>query len=228
MTAQLRAEMVKKLGQLPLGFYDRNQVGKLMSQVAYDTETLHTLVYHLTSGFLLQSLQLVAIGVMLFFLNAKLAAITILPMPLIVGGGWYFTRYLHPLNQHYWEAVGKQASAIMGMLSGIRVVKSFVQEDREIQRFRQSSSRLRDSRITVDVLISTFTAVMGMIFALGTLAVWYVGGRDVLVAKMSLGSLVAFLAYLAMFYTPLTFDRRVNQLVGKFLQHDGADCGPCE
>ncbi len=204
MTAQLRAEMVKKLGQLPLGFYDRNQVGKLMSQVAYDTETLHTLVYHLTSGFLLQSLQLVAIGVMLFFLNAKLAAITILPMPLIVGGGWYFTRYLHPLNQHYWEAVGKQASAIMGMLSGIRVVKSFVQEDREIQRFRQSSSRLRDSRITVNVLISTFTAVMGMIFALGTLAVWYVGGRDVLVAKMSLGSLVAFLAYLAMFYTPLT------------------------
>ena len=114
MTAQLRAEMVKKLGQLPLGFYDRNQVGKLMSQVAYDTETLHTLVYHLTSGFLLQSLQLVAIGVMLFFLNAKLAAITILPMPLIVGGGWYFTRYLHPLNQHYWEAVENKHRQLWG------------------------------------------------------------------------------------------------------------------
>ena len=45
---------------------------------------------------------------------------------------------------------------------------------------------------------------MGLLFAFGTLAVWYVGGKDVLVARMSLGSLVAFLAYLAMFYTPLT------------------------
>ena len=92
----------------------------------------------------------------------------------------------------------------MGMLSGIQVVKAFVQEDREMQRFQQSSGRLRDSRITVDVSTSSFTAAMGLLFAFGTLAVWYVGGKDVLVAKMTLGSLVAFLAYLAMFYTPLT------------------------
>jgi ATP-binding cassette subfamily B protein len=204
MTARLRTQLVEKLSQLPLAFYDRNQVGKLMSQVAYDTETLHTLVYHLTSGFLLQSLQLVGIGVMLFVLNPKLAAITLLPMPLIVGGGWFFTRYLHPLNQQYWEAVGKQAAGLMGMLSGIQVVKGFVQEGREMQRFCESSSRLRDSRVTVDVSISTFTAAMGMLFAFGTLAVWYIGGRDVLAARMTLGSLVAFLAYLAMFYTPLS------------------------
>jgi len=204
MTAGLRTQLVEKLSRLPLAFYDRNQVGKLMSQVAYDTETLHTLVYHLTSGFLLQSLQLVGIGVMLFFLNPKLAAITVLPMPLIVAGGWYFTRYLHPLNQRYWEAVGKQASALMGMLSGIQVVKAFVQEEREMQRFRESSARLRDSRINVDVSTSTFTAAMGLLFAFGTLAVWYIGGRDVLVARMTLGSIVAFLAYLAMFYAPLT------------------------
>ena len=73
-----------------------------------------------------------------------------------------------------------------------------------MRRFRESTGRLRDPRVTVDVSISSFTAAMGMLFALGTLAVWYVGGRDVLVAKMTLGSLVAFLAYLAMFYTPLT------------------------
>jgi len=204
LTARLRMQLVEKLSRLPLAFYDRNQVGRLMSQVAYDTETLHTLVYHLTSGFLLQSLQLVGIGVMLFFLNPKLALITLLPMPLIAAGGWYFTRRLHPMNQRYWEAVGKQASALMGMLSGIQVVKAFVQERREMQRFRESSGRLRDSRINVDVSTSTFSAAMALLFAFGTLAVWYVGGRDVLVDKMSLGSLVAFLAYLAMFYTPLT------------------------
>ena len=57
MTARLRIQLVEKLSQLPLAFYDRHQVGELMSQVAYDTETLHTLLYHVTSGFLLQSLN---------------------------------------------------------------------------------------------------------------------------------------------------------------------------
>ena len=204
MTSNLRNELVEKLNQLPLAFHDRNQVGMLMSQVAYDTETLHTLVYHMTSGFIMQTLQLVGIGVMLIYLNAKLATITLLPMPLIIVGSWYFTRYLQPRHHHYWEAVGKQASALMGMLSGIRVVKLFVQEDREIARFSQSSRRLRDSRMSVDVSTAMFTALMGFIFAVGSLAVWYIGGRDVLFGTMTLGSLMAFLAYLAMFYTPLT------------------------
>lgn len=204
MTADLRNALVEKLNGLPLAFHDRNQVGVLMSQVAYDTETLHTLIYHITSGLLLQSLQLIGISIALFYLNPKLAAITLLPMPLILAGSWYFTRYLQPRQHHYWEAVGKQASALMGMLSGMRVVKAFVQERREIRRFCQSSQRLRDSRRTVDVSTSTFTAAMGMLFAIGGLAVWYIGGRDVLFGHMTLGSLMAFLAYLAMFYTPLT------------------------
>ena len=204
LTANLRNDLVRKLNELPLAFHDRNQVGILMSQVAYDTESLHTLVYHMTSGFLLQSFQLAGIGVMLFCLNAKLALITLLPMPLILAGSWYFTRYLQPRHHHYWEAVGKQASALVGMLGGIRVVKAFVQEDREVRRFCESSQRLRDSRMTVDASTSTFTALMGLLFALGTLVVWYIGGRDVLFGAMTLGSLMAFLAYLAMFYTPLT------------------------
>lgn len=204
MTADLRSQLVEKLGSLPLAFHDRKQVGVLMSQVAYDTETMHTLIHHITSGLLLQSLQLVGIGVMLFVLNPKLAAITLAPMPLIVGGSWYFTRHLQPLHQHYWEAVGRQASALMGMLGGIRVVKAFAQEDREVKRFCQSSAHLRDARMTVDVSTAAFTACMGFLFVLGSLAVWYIGGRDVLAGRMTVGSLMAFLAYLAMFYAPLT------------------------
>ncbi len=100
LTSDLRTELVVKLNQLPLAFYDRNQAGVLMSQVAYDTETLHTLVYHMTSGFLMQSLQLAGIGVMLLYLNPKLALVTLLPMPLILAGSWYFTRYLQPRHQH--------------------------------------------------------------------------------------------------------------------------------
>ncbi len=204
MTANLRAQLVRKLNELPLSFYDRNQTGALMSQVAYDTETLHTVVHHATSGVLLQLLQLAGISAMLVYLNSRLALVALLPMPLIFAGSWYFTRYLQPRHHHYWEAVGKQAAALTGMLSGIRVVKSFVQEEREIRRFCESSRRLRDSRIAVDASTATFAAAMGFLFALGTLAAWYLGGHDVLLGGMTLGALMAFLQYLAMFYTPLT------------------------
>ncbi len=204
MTANLRNDLVRKLNELPLGFYDKNQVGMLMSQVAYDTETLHTLVYHATSGVLLQSLQLAGISVMLVYLNPRLALVTLAPMPLIIAGSWYFTRCLQPRHHHYWEAVGKQAAALMGMLSGIRVVKCFVQEEREIRRFAASSRRLRDSRLSVDTSTSTFAIGIGVLFAVGTLAAWYLGGRDVLFGRMTLGALMAFLQYLAMFYAPLT------------------------
>lgn len=204
LTAELRDKLVAKLNALPLAFHDRQQAGMLMSRVAYDTENLHTLLYHLTSGLLLQSAQMAGIGAMLFYLNPKLAAVTLLPMPLILAASWYFTRYLNPRHQHYWDAVGQQASALSGMLAGIRVVKAFVQERREVERFRTSSHRLRDSRQVVDVATAVFSALTGLLFALGGLGVWYIGGRDVLFGQMTLGSLMAFLAYLAMFYTPLT------------------------
>jgi ATP-binding cassette subfamily B protein len=204
MTANLRNQLVEKLNGLPMAFHDRNQVGILMSQVSYDTESLHTLVYHMTSGFLLQAFQLLGIGAMIFYLNPKLALITMMPVPFIILGSWYFTVHLQPCHLHYWKAVGKQASALMGMLTGMRVVKAFVQEERETERFRDSSVRLRDSRMGIESSSAVFTALMGLFFALGTLAVWYIGGRDVMQGSMSLGSLMAFLAYLAMFYTPLT------------------------
>ncbi|MCE9544370.1 MAG: DUF1854 domain-containing protein [Planctomycetia bacterium] len=204
MTANLRKDLVQKLNELPLSFYDKNRVGMLMSQVAYDTETLHTLVYHATSGVFLQSLQLLGIGSMLFYLNPKLALFALLPMPLILAGSWYITRFLQPRHHHYWEAVGKQASALTGMLSGMRVVKAFVQEDHETRRFRESSRRLQESRLTVDTSTTTFGALMGLLFAMGALAAWYIGGRDVLSKEMTLGDLIATLTYLTMFYAPLS------------------------
>jgi ATP-binding cassette subfamily B protein len=204
LTSNLRARMVQKLQQLSVAFYDRHQVGVLMNRVAYDTEVLHGLIHQITGGFLLQILQLLGVGAMLFTLNATLALYTLIPMPLVLAGSWFFWRYVYPRYYRYWDSASKQAGALSGMLSGIRVVKAFAQEDREFERFRASSEYLRKSRLAVELSSTTFSAVMQVIFSLGGLIVWYVGGRDVLGDRMTLGSLMAFLAYLAMFYAPLS------------------------
>ncbi|RPH82790.1 MAG: DUF1854 domain-containing protein, partial [Planctomycetaceae bacterium] len=94
-------------------------------------------------------------------------------------------------------------AALSGMLSGIRVVKAFGQEGREYERFENASTYLKDSRLFVEFATSSYSAAMQLVFSLGGLIVWYVGGKDVIGQQMTLGSLIAFLAYLAMFYAPL-------------------------
>ena len=96
VTFELRSQLVHKLQALGVGYYDRHQVGSLVSRVAYDSEVLHGLLQQITGGFLLQIVQVVAVGVMLFTLNPKLALFTLIPAPLVVGGSLFFWRRVYP------------------------------------------------------------------------------------------------------------------------------------
>jgi ATP-binding cassette subfamily B protein len=203
ITCNLRKQMVGKLQNMAVAYYDRHEVGSLISRVAHDSEVLHGLMQQLTGGFLLQIGQLVGVGAMLFWLNPKLALFTLIPVPLVFLGTWVFWRKVYPRYYRLWDASAKQMVALSGMLSGIRVVKAFAQEERENAKFKTATEYLRDWRVWVEYANARYSASMQVVFSLGGLIVWYVGGRDVIGDEMTLGELIAFLAYLAMFYAPL-------------------------
>jgi ATP-binding cassette subfamily B protein len=204
LTHELRSQLVHKLQALGVGYHDRHPVGSLVSRVAHDSEVLHSVLQQITGGFLLQIVQVVAVGGMLFTLNPKLALFTLIPAPLVIGGSLFFWRHIYPTYFRYWDSSNKQAGLLSGMLSGVRVVKAFAQEPREFDRFQRTSDYLKRSRVTVEKTTTAYSSIMALIFSLGGLIVWYVGGNDVLAGRMTLGSLMAFLAYLAMFYAPLS------------------------
>ncbi len=204
LTSTLRSQMVQKLQQLAVVYYDRHQVGSTLSRVAHDSEVLHGMLHQITGGFLLQTVQLFGVGAMLIWINPKLAMFTLIPVPLVFLGSWIFWQKVYPRYYRLWDASSKQMSVLNGMLSGIRVVKAFAQEDREFKKFQTASDQLRHWRVWVDHTNASYSAAMGLVFSLGGLIVWYVGGRDVIGREMTLGQLIAFLAYLAMFYAPLS------------------------
>ncbi|MEO8271286.1 MAG: ABC transporter ATP-binding protein, partial [Aureliella sp.] len=204
LTSTLREQMVRKLQNIALVYYDRHQVGSTLSRVAHDSEVLHGMMHQITGGFLLQTVQLFGVGAMLVWINPKLALYTLIPVPLVFLGSWIFWQKVYPRHYRLWDASSKQMSALNGMLNGIRVVKAFAQEDREFQRFQTASDHLRKWRLWVDQTNASYSAAMQLVFSLGGLIVWYVGGLDVIGQDMTLGQLIAFLAYLAMFYAPLT------------------------
>ncbi|MBU6385947.1 MAG: ABC transporter ATP-binding protein/permease [Planctomycetes bacterium] len=204
LTRTLRAEMVRKLQSLAIVYYDRHQVGSMLGRVAHDSEAMHGLMYQITGGFLLQIAQLIGVGAMLVWINPKLALFTLIPVPLVILGTSIFWKKVYPRYYRLWDASSKQISVLSGMLTGIRVVKAFSQEEKEYERFSKTSEQLRDWRLWVENANAWYSAAMSIVFSLGGLIVWYVGGRDVIGNSMSLGELIAFLAYLGMFYAPLS------------------------
>ena len=204
LTRTLRAEMVKKLQSLAVVYYDRHQVGSMLGRVAHDSEVMHGLMHQITGGFLLQIAQLIGVGAMLIWINPKLALFTLIPVPLVILGTSIFWKKVYPRYYRLWDASSKQISVLSGMLSGIRVVKAFAQEDREYERFAKTSDELRNWRLWVEDANAWYSSAMSIVFSLGGLIVWYVGGRDVIGNTMTLGELIAFLAYLGMFYAPLS------------------------
>ncbi len=188
ITGDMRSRLVEHLQKLSIAFYDRQQVGSLVGRVAYDTEALHGFVNQLTGGFLFQLIMLLGVGIMMFTINVELALYTLIPAPLVISGSIIFWRYIYPRYYKFWDAGSKQAGMLSGILSGIRVVKAFSQENREVKRFDKASNYLTTSRRNVDYAVNTFNPVMGIVFQFGGWIVWYIGGRGVLQGRMSIFS----------------------------------------
>lgn len=204
ITYSLRNRMFKKLQELSIDYYDKNSVGMLMTRFSSDVEMLHGFVSQIGSGFLINILMFAGIGIMLFTINVTLAVYVLIPIPFVLFGTWFFWHRIYPRYYRLWDSQTKMSSFLNGVLSGIRLVRTFAQEDREVDRFEKRSMDLRNSNRGVNLSVSAFNPMMAFLFSLGGLIVWYAGGQRVLAEHLSLGELMAFLSYIGMFYTPLS------------------------
>ena len=217
ITYDMRSRVFSHLTGLSVAYYDRYNVGQLMSRVAGDTEQMKGFVNQLTSGFMSQFIQVIAVGIVLFGLSWKLALITLLPAPFVVLSAMFFWKRVYPRYYRVWDANSKLHGVLNTILSGIRVVKAFGQEDRERNRFGRSAGYVRDSFRGVEYTVATFNPAIGVLFQLGGILVWYFGGKWVLGKELTLGALMAFLGYLWMFYQPLGQLTQLTNWLTQFL-----------
>jgi len=129
----------------------------------------------------------------------------------------FFWKRIYPRYYRVWDANSKLHGTLNTILSGIRVVKAFGQETHEQNRFGRSSAYIRDSSRGVEYTVSAFNPSIGLVFQLGGLIVWYVGGQDVLARSMTLGDLMKTLGYLGLFYAPLSHLTQLTNWLTQFL-----------
>lgn len=204
ITRELREKLHSKLIDVSVDYHDRHSAGSLMSRVLYDVDHFQGFVVQVAQGFLLNLMLVIGIGAMLFVMKWQLAFMVLLPIPFVILGTTFFWKHIYPRYYRFWDSQSKMAQMLSGLLQGIRLVKSFAQEGREKERFEKSARYMQDSRRSVEISVATFNPIMAFIFGLGGLIIWSVGGRMVIKGDITLGTLVAFINYLALFYAPIS------------------------
>ncbi len=217
ITKELRERLQQKLVGLSVEYYNRHSAGSLMSRVMWDVDYFQGFVVQVAQGFLLNLLLVVGIGAMLFYMNWKLALLVMLPIPFVVVGTTFFWKRIYPQYYRLWDSQSKMAQLLTGLLQGIRLVKVFGQETRERARFSTAAGYMQDARRSVETSVATFNPLMGFVFGLGGLIIWFAGGKLVLQQHLSLGTLMAFFGYMGMFYGPVSALSMFSNWVTGFL-----------
>jgi ATP-binding cassette subfamily B protein len=215
-TSSLRDALFAHLKRLPIDYFDKNQIGRLMTRINQDTGELQGLISQMTT-FALNILLVVGIGAVLFSMAPSLGLYVLIPTPLVLAAAFFYYRYMRPHFERFWIARWRLNATLNTFLSGVRVVKAFAQEEQEQDRYHRRNHQMLASRLQVDLAWSRFFPLVSFAFNAGGLIIWYAGGSAVLDDRITLGTLMAFLSYLGMFYGPMSNLTHISQTLNQFL-----------
>ena len=209
ITVSIQHSLFEKLQALSLSFYDKRNVGSIMSRMTNDTNQLYDV---LVDGFpvVLNMLALmVGIPIVLILTNAPVAFWALIPIPFILFAVNRFRKRMHRVWSRNHHQRSRLSGALNGILQGERVVKAFNGETREVGRFNKRISDLAGSSYLAETSWVSFFPLLLLGMALGSALVWYTGGLGVLSKAMTLGELTLFVAYGAQLQQPMMMLQRV-------------------
>lgn len=212
VTLDLRNQVYRHLNTLSLSFYNERETGRVMASITQDVGRLQDFISDGLQEIIRDVLTIVIICVVLFAMDPYLAAFVLLPTPLLVFTTLRFGGRMNFVYRNLWRRWAGISALLADTIPGVRVVKAFSQEDREVGKFEQRSGYLLDGELRAARLQSLFSPIMAFITRLGTLVIWLVGGAKVLsdTDPLSLGTFTAFTGYMWQFYGPVESLCRLN------------------
>jgi len=216
VSRRLRNAVYQHLHKLSLSFFTRWQTGSLVTRVTTDTERLWYFVASTFIEIILAFLVLAGVGVSLFLMNWKLAIFTLIPLPVMFVTMVVFHRRLHRFFDRMWHVWARMTAVAADALPGVRVIKAFGQEDREVRRFREKSDTLFGIEMEyISGVRSLFHPTMMLASSMASLIVWLLGGWWVTRGQADLGTLVSFQGFLAMFLRPIHQIAHMDEMLNR-------------
>ncbi len=208
----IRCQVYGRLQQLAPSWFDHRATGDLMTRVIEDVGAMERLLIDGTEQGVVAVLGVLGVATLLFLNDPALAAVALIPVPLLVAGGVWYTRTAASRYRARSQASSAMNALLMDNLQGIRQIKLFGREAHEDSRFAQRADALRKGTLTVMKAWAGYNPAMQFASALGTVLVLWLGGRKVIAGAMTPGALVEFLLFLGMFYAPLNVLHQLNQM----------------
>ena len=202
-SSDLRNIVYEKIQELSLTSMSKRSAGNLIHRVTHDTERVKEFFNQQGRYLIQQVIMLTVVLIILFRTNVLLTVVVLLPIPL---GVFMMTQFRHATRVRYfkqWRINSKATSILHDIIKGIRVVKSFGNEEREIDKFAKVSKKLAEVSASNEKFWAVSFPLVGNFMALGEFLVLIIGGKMVLDGTLTLGELTRFNLYLAYLYAPL-------------------------
>jgi ATP-binding cassette, subfamily B, bacterial len=210
----LRERLFSHLQRLSLGYYERNRAGAVISRLTNDVEALDRLVTEGVQSLLQNSLTLFGSAIILFFLDWRLALATLAVFPLMSIATAIFRRRSSRAYRHVRERLGTVTATLAEDIAGMRVVQSFARERRNAERFRDVNDHYRAANRETVVLNGLYFPFVDFLSSAAMAVVLGYGGYRVIQGDIEVGTLFAFIGYLANFFDPV---QQLSQLYNTFL-----------
>jgi ATP-binding cassette subfamily B protein len=211
----LRNAIHAKLAILSFSYHDRAQTGQLLSRAGQDVERLRFLTGRASLRLIEGILLIITTTLVLLAMNARLAMLVILILPLLVYRAVAFGRQVRPLSAKIQDQLGVLTTRLEQNLRGARIVKAFAQEQPEIIRFDEDNTRWLGLSQRLARIESSQAPLLTLIINIGSVGILWYGGLLTMRGQLTVGELVAFTTYLAQLANPIRLFGMITPVIGQ-------------
>lgn len=208
MEADMRKDIFSHLQKLPFSYYDNNNTGKLMSRIITDLFDISELAHHGPEDLFISILKIIGSFIILFSVNFKITAILIFITFFMIYFSYSYNKKMKRVFKQNRERIANVNAQIQDSLSGIRVVKSFANEDIEVEKFKEGNNEFLRTKESSYFIMGRFFSMNGFFQGILYLSVVIFGGIFISTGELRTSDLVVYILYINIFLSPI--DKLVN------------------
>lgn len=215
----VRNDLYQHIQYLDVEFFDRQRTGDLMSRVTNDINTLQQLLSGGILHMLKDLLTFFVVAGYMFYANWQLATALMVTFPLMIAFTQIFRKYVRGAYKKVQESIAAVSNQLQDTLSGIRLVKAFAREEHETEKFNLQNEHNMNTTITATRYSSMYLPAIELFNTIGLLVVVGFGAWQIMQDNLTVGQIVAFLAYLRLLQNPI---RQFGRIINSFQQSAAA------
>ncbi len=199
----IRRDIFSHILKLPISFFDRNPVGRLVTRVTNDTETLQEMYNSVITSVVIDVFLIIGLSIFMFILNWKLAVIVILSIPIVGYMSFIFRKYARKAYRDFRVRLARVNAYLAEHINGIRITELFAREKENEREFREINNSLLNAQLRFIFVNAIFRPLVNALGSFVVSALIFFGGIQILNNQISFGMLFLFISYLDLFFRPI-------------------------